>query len=59
VRWLGSPGKKPERCDVLKDMTLASRSTRRTAITLGLSSVGLTLVLLALPFLVAPLLVAG
>jgi hypothetical protein len=54
-----SPGKKLERPAVLKDMTLASLSARRTAITLGLSSVGLTLVLLALPFLVGPLLVAG
>jgi hypothetical protein len=59
VRWLGSPGKKAERCAVLKDMILDSLSVRRTAITLGLSSVGLTLVLLALPFLVAPFLVAG
>jgi hypothetical protein len=47
-------GKKPERRAVLKDMILASLSARRTAITLGLSSVGLTLVLLALPLLVAP-----
>lgn len=52
-------GKKPNRWSVWQEMILAPHSTRRTAITLGLSSVALTLVLLALPFLVAPYLLAG